>query len=245
MSKVTTREELKDFIHRRLGAPCIKTADLADEQFDDIVDFTLDRFYEQAIGFSQEERVLYMPVEEGISYVDLSDVEPQVTASISVIGDYDSNIWNNLNRLFTIENMLIHKWGFNLYTPDLITFQAIYDWMDFFNTMYGLEYRVEINEHGKNARIFPFPKHSGSIFTLVTVKRPESELYNFSWVRDYVFAKCLVQIGMNRSKFTGISLPGGGTLNGDMYITKGEAMIEKLDQQLLEQWSEPPDFIVG
>ena len=242
MSKITSREDLWDFVHRRLDSPVVKTSDLAPEQFDDIVDFALDRFYEQAIGFAQEERVLYLPITQGIGYVDISDIEPQVTAAIEPLGSESTNVWTNMNRLFTIENMLVHRWGFNLYTPDLITFQSIYNWLDFFQTMYGLQYRVEINEHGGIARILPFPRATGSLFTMVTVKRPESELYKFSWVRDYVYAKCLIQIGMNRGKYSGITLPGGGTLNADMYLQKGETMVEKLEVQLHEEWSEPPDF---
>lgn len=245
MSKITNREELFEWVHVRLGAPVVKTADLHRTQFDYIVDYTLDRFYEQAIGFSQEERVLYIPVDKGVGVVDISDVEPQVTAAIEPLGDLDTNIWSNLNRLFTLENMMIHRWGFDLRRPDVVTFQAIYNWFDFFKTMYGITYRLEVNEHGKYVNILPPPRYDGGIFTMVTVKRAENELYQFSWVREYVFAKCLVQVGMNRGKYSGVSLPGGGTLNADMYLSKGESMIEKLEQKLLEEWSEPPDFHVA
>lgn len=245
MAKITTREGLIEYVHRRLGSPCIKTADLTNEQLDDIIDVALDRFYEHAMGFAQEERVLYLPVTKGVGFVDISDVDPQPTAVNETLSDYNSDIWSNFNTLFTVENMMLHRWGFNIYQPDVITFQIMYTWLDFFKTMYGRQYRVVINEHGKIARILPFPNSNGGIFCDVWVKRPESELFNFSWIRDYVFAKALVQVGMNRGKYSGIALPGGGTLNADMYLTKGEALIEKLDTALLEEWSEPPDFFIA
>lgn len=245
MSKITDRPSLMSYIHRRLGAGCIKTSDLTDAQLDDIIDVTLDRFYEHAMGFAQEERVLYLPVKKGQGYVDISDVDPKPTACSAVLDDYNTDVWSNLNTLFTVENMMLHRWGFNIYQPDVITFQIMYDWLDFFKTMYGRQHRVMIDEHGQMARILPFPRHDGGIFTMVWVKRPEEQLYNFSWIRDYAFAKALVQIGMNRSKYSGINLPGGATVNGDMYIQKGEQMIEKLEQALLDEWSEPPDFYVG
>lgn len=245
MSKITTRDELKAYIHRRLGSPVVKTADLHDTQLDDIIDFALDRFYEHAMGFAQEERVLYIPVTKGKGYVDISGVSPTVTAAVEVFDTYNSDLWSNLNTLFTVENMMLHRWGFNLYQPDLITFQIMYDWIDMFKTMYGRQYRVVIDEMGQIARITPSPKEDGGIFVGVWVKRPEDQLYRHSWIRDYVFAKCLVQIGMNRGKYSGIPLPGGGTLNGDMYLNKGEEMITKLEEALLTEWSEPPDFYVG
>jgi len=245
MSKITNREELKEYIRRRLGAPCINTSDLHDEQLDDIIDQTLDRFYEQAMDFAQEERVLYLPVSQGVGYVDISEVDPQPTAVNEVLDDYNSDVWSNLNTLFTVENMMLHRWGFNIYQPDVITFQIMYEWLDFFKTMYGRQYRVEINEHGGLARILPFPKYNGGIFTLVWVKRPESELYRFSWVREYALARSLIQVGMNRSKYTSVTLPGGATLNGDIYYTRGEQMVEKLEEQLLSEWSTPPDFYIA
>lgn len=245
MSKITNRDELKNWVFRRLGAPVVKTSDLHPDQIDDIIDFALDRFYEQAIGFAQSERILHVPITAGQRVYDISDCELQPTAVIQNLGDRDTNIWSNLNTLFTIENMTVHKWGFNYYTPDILTFQMMYNWLDFFQTLYGREYRCEIIEHAQEFQCYPIPKYDGSIFTAVYVKRPESELYRFSWVRDYVFAKCLVQIGMNRGKYSGIALPGGGTLNADMYLNKGEEMVTRLDEQLLNEWSEPPDFMVG
>lgn len=245
MAKITTREELVEYIRRRLGAPCIKTSDLHDLQIDDIIDFALDRFYEQAIGIAQEERILYLPVQQGVGYVDISDVEPTVTAVNEVLSDYNSDIWSNLNTLFTVENMMLHRWGFNIYQPDVITFQIMYEWLDLFKTMYGRQYRVEIDEFGGIARVLPFPRHDGGIFIDVWVKRPEAQLYRHSWIRDYVFAKCMIQIGMNRGKYSGVTLPGGGTLNADMYLNKGEQMVEKLEEALLTEWSEPPDFFVA
>ncbi len=245
MAKINTRQDLKDYVFRRLGAPCVKTSDLTEDQLDDLIDITLDRFYEQAIDFAQTERILYLPTTQGQNEYDISNVDPQPTAVVQVLGDRDSNVWTNLNTLFTVENMMIHKWGFYSYTPDMVTFQMMYNWMDFFQMMYGRQYRVEIWEHAQTAYVVPTPKHDGVILTAVYAKRPEIELFKYSWIRDYTFAQALVQVGMNRGKYSGVALPGGGTLNFDMYLNKGEEMILKLDEQLLNEWSTPPDFAVG
>ncbi|RLI46211.1 hypothetical protein DRO61_09520 [Candidatus Bathyarchaeota archaeon] len=248
MAKITDRDSLKEYIHSRLGAPCVSTADLTDEQLDFIIDHTLNRFHEQAVGFSQEERILYVPVEKQVAIVDISDVELQPTAAVEVIyneGDRNTNIWSNLNTLFTVENMMIHKFGFNLNSPDMLTFQMTYDWMDFFTMMYSKQYQVEINEFGRYAKITPPPDHSGGMFIAVYVRRPEVELFNYSWVQNYAYGKALIQIGMNRSRFTGVTLPGGGTSNAEMYINMGTVIIEKLEEELHSEWTEPTNFYMG
>jgi hypothetical protein len=243
---IQTRQDIIDYAKSRIGFPTVSVCDINDSQIDFILDFAINRFYEQAIGFAQKERVLYIPVEKGNHIVDISEVDPQPTSVITVIDDHSNhNMWTNINSLFTMENMMIHKWGFNLNAPDMLTFQMIYNWMDNFNTMFGLQYRAEINEKAKEVYITPSPRSDGGMFLGVYAKVPEEELYSYSWIHEYVYAKCLVQIGMNRGKYSGQALPGGGMLNAEMYLTKGEEMVARLEEQLLLEWSEPADFFVG
>lgn len=246
MSKITNRDELKDYIRRRMGAPCLNTSALGSEVLDDIIDVTLDKFYQYAFDFAQTERILYVPITGNEGVVDISDVDPQPTAINSEpFGDEGTNIGSNFNILFTVENMLIHQWGINLSSPDLVSYQMMHSFLDFYRTMYGKQYRVEIHEHAHELRILPIPRHDGGMFVGVWVKNPEIELYNYSWVREYAFAKSLIQMGMTMIRYTGVALPGGGTLNGDMYLTKGEQMVEKLELELLENWSTPPSFEIA
>jgi hypothetical protein len=246
MSKVNTREDMVRYIHRRLGMPVLKTSDLHPDQLDDIIDEATTRFYEHAMGFAQEERILYLPVERGVAEYDISGLDRMPTAVREVTSDNLSSVnWKNFNRLFTIENLVVNRFAFNFRSPDLLTFQTINMWLDFFGTMYGKMYRAEINEKRQTLYMLPFPEASGSVLFLVWVKRPEEEIFDYSWVKDYVFAKSLVQIGMNRSKYSGIALPGGGNLNGEMYLSKGEEMVSRLTEQLYNEWSEPPDFEIA
>lgn len=243
MAIVKNREDLTRYIHHRLGAPTVKTSDLTPEQLDDIIDEALVRFYEHAIGFAQEEKILYLPVEKGVSTYDISGLDRKVSAVREVTGDSMSSVnWKNFNRLFTIENMIVNRFAFNMRTPDILTYQTMHMWLDTFSMLYGKMYRASVNEHAETISILPFPEADGAMMFLVYVKRPEEDIFNYSWIKDYIFAKCLIQVGMNRSKYSGIALPGGGTLNGDMYLSKGEDMVNKLTDQLYNEWSEPPDF---
>lgn len=241
---VETRDDLFNYVVARMGIPCSSVSDVNRVQFDSIVDEVLLKFYEYAIGFSQEERVLYLPVEAGQTIYDISSADPQPTSVITEFDSYNTNMWTNLNTLFTIENMMIHKWGFNLNTPDMLTFQAIYNWLDFFKTMYGRQYVGEINEKAKTIKIMPMPSDQGAIFFAVYAKRPENELLQYSWVQRMTYARMLQQIGFNRGKYTNITLPGGATINYDIYYQRGVELEDKLMEELLSQWSEPIDFRV-
>ena len=241
---VESRTDLYNYVVARIGLPCSSANDVNEVQFNSIVDEVLLKFYEYAIGFSQEERVLYLPTTAGQTIYDISAVEPQPTAVITEFDSFNTNMWTNLNTLFTIENMMIHKWGFNLNTPDMLTFQMIYNWLDFFKTMYGRQYTGEINEKAKTIKIMPMPNDDGGIFFAVYAKRPEVECIQYSWVQRMVYARMLQQIGFNRGKFSNITLPGGATINYEIYYNRGIELENQLQDELLSTWSEPIDFRV-
>jgi hypothetical protein len=239
---VTSREDLYNYVVARIGLPCSGSSDVNQVQFDSIVDEVLLKFYEYAMGFSQEERVLYLPTVAGQTIYDISEVDPQPTAVITEFDSFNTNMWTNLNTLFTIENMMIHKWGFNLNTPDMLTFQMIYNWLDSFKTLYGRQYQGEINEKAKTIKIMPMPQDDGGIFFAVYAKRPEVECIQYSWVQRMVYARMLQQIGFNRGKYSNITLPGGATINYEMYYTRGVELENQLTEELYSAWSEPIDF---
>jgi hypothetical protein len=239
---ITTRQDLYNYVLLRMGLPCSSTTDINTAQFDSILDEVLTKFYEYAIGFSQEERVLYLATTAGQTIYDISMVDPQPTSVITEFDSFNTNMWTNLNTLFTIENMMIHKWGFNLNSPDLLTFQMIYNFLDTFKTLYGRQYTGDINEHAKTIKINPMPDVDGGIFFAVYAKRPEADLLGYSWVQRMTYARTLQQVGFNRGKFANITLPGGATINYELFYQRGVELEDKLMEELLSQWSEPIDF---
>jgi hypothetical protein len=65
------------------------------------------------------------------------------------------------------------------------------------------------------------------------------------WLARYCIALLKRQWGTNLSKYNGIALPGGVTLDGMTMFTNAQADVEKLEQELRDTYQEPPGFIVG
>jgi hypothetical protein len=65
------------------------------------------------------------------------------------------------------------------------------------------------------------------------------------WLARYCIALLKRQWGTNLSKYNGIALPGGVTLDGMTMFTNAQADIDKLETELREMYQEPPGFIVG
>ena len=71
------------------------------------------------------------------------------------------------------------------------------------------------------------------------------KLYNDWWLKKYLTALIKKQWGQNMSKFQGVQLPGGVVLNGRQIYDDGVAEIEKLEQQLKDEYELPPLDLIG
>ena len=72
-----------------------------------------------------------------------------------------------------------------------------------------------------------------------------TEIYNQMWVKDYTTAKIKKQWGQNLTKFTGVQMPGGVTLNGEMIYNDAVDELKRLDEELRMVWETPPLDMIG
>jgi hypothetical protein len=81
----------------------------------------------------------------------------------------------------------------------------------------------------------------------VAVLDPEEYplIWSDRWLQRYTIALIKRQWGTNLSKYNGIALPGGVTLDGATMYTTAQAECDKLEDELRNTYQEPPMFIVG
>ena len=71
------------------------------------------------------------------------------------------------------------------------------------------------------------------------------KLYNDWWLKKYLTALIKKQWGQNMIKFQGVLLPGGVQLNGRQIYDDGVSEVEKLEQQLKDEYELPPMDLIG
>ena len=71
------------------------------------------------------------------------------------------------------------------------------------------------------------------------------EIYNDRLLKLYATAKIKEQWGANLSKFSGVVLAGGITLNGSEIYSEARQEIEKLESEVQSKYETPPQFYVG
>ena len=72
-----------------------------------------------------------------------------------------------------------------------------------------------------------------------------TDVWGDRWLQRFAIALIKRQWGMNLSKFGGIDLPGGVTLDGVRILTEANQEVRDLEQEVKETYQEPVSFIVG
>lgn len=72
-----------------------------------------------------------------------------------------------------------------------------------------------------------------------------TSIYNDMFMKDYTTALIKEQWGQNMSKFEGMQLPGGVTINGRVILEEAKGEIESLRERMRLEQECPPEFMVG
>jgi hypothetical protein len=144
-----------------------------------------------------------------------------------------------------------NRWGFWMGTGggfvDIVGWQLGMQYIEMFRQLFTVKMEIQLNALDHQVVITPPPNSKGVICCEVTRRVADESMYGHQWVRDYAMALAMVQVGMNGVKYTNLTFPGGSAFNADVYLSRGDAMREKLEAQLTvdHMYSEPVDFFVG
>ena len=71
------------------------------------------------------------------------------------------------------------------------------------------------------------------------------DLWNDLWLKEYTKALVQAQWGRNLTKYSGVQLPGGITLNGDRILGDAQQELQQLKDRFSLDWMDPPLDEVG
>ena len=71
------------------------------------------------------------------------------------------------------------------------------------------------------------------------------QVYNDMFLKKYATALIKQQWGSNLKKFTGVTLPGGITLDGQTIFSEALEEITKIEEEMSLKYELPPDGFIG
>lgn len=248
MATPTSRQSLKDFALRQLGAPVIDI-NVDDSQLEDRLDDALQFFYDfHTDGYEKVYLSHAVTADDKTNgYLDISNINDSVTQVVRIfpLSVNTTNIFDLRYQLALNDFYGLRSGG--TMTQYTITQQHISLLQQLLDPEFQFDFtrstmRLHIHTDWDDINVGDF-----IVFEAYAIIDPETftKVYNERHLKKYVTALFKKQWGQNLSKFTGIQLPGGVEFNGNEIYSDALQEIEKLEEQMRETYEEPPNFCVG
>lgn len=190
-----------------------------------------------------------------VEYSNVFDYDVMDYRKVIAVTDFEEGSNEGINTLFTLEQTLAQQTYFSYalgnYGFDLVSWYALKEWLDTRDKMLAIRRDIKFDERTQYLQMYPQPGASKFYGVLACyLERPIRDLVKEQWVYEYAVALTKIVIGRVRSKFTGVSLLGNGTLNYDL-LQEGLTEKKELEQMLLTGASagfgdaDPPMFVIG
>ena len=245
MATPTNRQELIDYCLRQLGAPVLEI-NVDEDQIEDRVDEALQKYRDWHMDGQRRVYVplLVTPTVVTNKYFTLTDDIISVTRVLPISNSYAAT------------NMFSMK--YQMYLND---FYALYKAESLQYYVQMQQYLQEVDSILNGIQPIQYQRHGNKLYVETNFKdlqvgqyimaeayvslEDTPEMYNDMWLKKYTTALIKRQWGTNLSKFDGMQLPGGVTINASKIFDEANTEIKDLDESLVNSYSLPPDFIVG
>ena len=244
---VTNREEFKSYVLRALGAPLI-TIDVATEQLEDRVDEAIQFF--QTYYWDGVKREFFR---HQLTSTDMTNkyisVAPHILSISKVYNG--SNSTNGQPNIFDLEYQLRMNDMRDLTSTSIVYYEQVMS-------------HITLLQHRLNAdRQHRFNYLDGKLYLDLnwSVKLQEGDwivadayaaldptdsprIWNDRMLKEYTIALTKMQWAQNLSKYQGVSLPGGVTIDAQTMYANAQADIDKIEQLVMDSLA-PLNFFIG
>ena len=247
MSIPSSREQLKDWCLRQLGFPVIEI-NVDDDQVDDRIDEALQYF--QQFHFDGVERWYlkhqitqenkdngYIPITENI--IGVTRIFPVGSTNASV-NMFDLRYQLRLHELYDFTS--------TSYVNYVLTMQHIRT----LDMLFSGETPIRFNRHTDKLYIDWDWVNDVDVGEWIIIEgyiivdpNTYTDIYNDRMLKKLATAYIKKQWGANMSKFAGMQLPGGITMNGIQIFQDAVQEIKELEDLIRDTYEEPPQFCLG
>jgi len=271
MAIPTSKSTFKEYCLRSLGKPVIEI-NVDEDQVDDRIDEALQYFAQyhydgvervylkHAITQAEIDRAATNSSETATDKVDNSITAawtegkgfiPVPDSVMSVIKIFDFTDKNTTN-MFDIRYQLRLNDLYDFSSESIIHYQMTRQHLDYLDHILVGEKPIRFNQHQNRLYIDMDWTNDLAVgeFLIIEAYRklnPDTytDIYDDIYLKRYATALIKRQWGANLSKFEGVQMLGGVTLNGAKIFEEAQADIEKLEEQIQLAYELPPNYMIG
>ena len=268
MAEPATRENLKQYALRALGKPVIEI-NVDDDQLEDRIDEALQYFAQYHYDGIRRTYLKYQYTEADKTRMtgDSSEsiTKNSVTTSwkegnnflvvpdsvISVINIFPFSNKSNMN-LFDVRYQLRLNDLYDFSSTSIINYDIVLRHLDFLDHILVGEKPLRFNQHDNRLYVdmdWTNDLAVGEYLVIECYRKLDpqvyTDVYNDIYLKRYVTALFKKQWGANLSKFDGVAMIGGVTLNGRQIYSEALQDIEKLETEIRSTFELNPAMIMG
>jgi hypothetical protein len=237
MASITSRQELKDYCLRSLGAPVVEI-NVDTDQVEDRIDDAFQFYREYHFDAVEKVYLKHEITANNISaqYVELSDAVVGVERVIPFMNKSTGN------DIFDIKYQILINDLYTLMSTDLIYYTAVRQQLELINQILVGQKPIRFNRHMNRLMI---DMDWGADVVPGTYIIVECWRILDMFLKRYATAQIKKQWGNNLKKFAGVQLPGGVTLNGEIIYQESIEEIRQIETEIQSRFELPVDMFVG
>ena len=271
MAIPTTKSTFKEYCLRNLGKGVIDI-NVSDDQADDRIDEALQYFAQYHYDGIEKVYLKHQITQEDVdrsktnetstatdskyssitaSFSECKGFIPMPSAVVSVIQifPFDNVATNNM---FDIRYQLRLNDLYDFSSTSVIHYQMTMEHLDFLSHILVGEKPIRFNQHQN--RLYIDMDYENDIdvgeFIIIECYRKidpatYTDIFDDIYLKRYATALIKRQWGANLSKFSGVAMLGGVTMNGETIYSQAQEEIEKLEEQIQLSFETPIDYMVG
>ena len=268
MTTPSSREQLKQYALRALGKPVIEiNAD--DDQLEDRIDEALQYFAQYHYDAIRRTYLKYQYTQADYDIIN-ADTSESVTKNsvtttwkegnafivvpesvISVINIFPYSNKGNLN-LFDVRYQLRLNDLYDFSSTSIINYDVVLRHLDFLDHILVGEKPLRFNQHDNRLYIDQDWKNDIQVGEYIVIEcyrkldpTVYTDVYNDMILKRYVTALFKKQWGANLSKFNGVTMIGGVTLNGQQIFSEALQDIQDLEKEIRNSFEMSQPLMIG
>ena len=271
MAIPTTKATCKSYCLRNLGFGVIDI-NVSDDQADDRIDEALQYFAQYHYDGIEKMYLKYQVTAADITRAATNTtttatdtVDSTVTASfgegngfipmppavVSVLNifPFDDQATNNM---FDIRYQLRLNDLYDFSSTSIIQYQMTMQHLDYLSHILVGEKPVRFNQHQNRLYIdmdWANDISAGEYLIIECYRKIDpasyTDIFDDIYLKRYATALIKRQWGANLSKFSGVAMLGGVTMNGETIYTQAQEELERLEEQIQLSFETPIDYMVG
>ena len=271
MATPNTKAALKEHCLRSLGKPVIEI-NVDDDQIDDRIDAALQYFAQY--HYDGVER-MYLKHEITQAEIDRAKTDASATATdkvdgsitatwkegknfipvpdtvLAVVKVFDFTDKHSLN-MFDVRYQLRLNDLYDFSSESILHYEMTMRHLDFLDHILVGEKPIRFNQHQNRLYIdmdWSNDVTAGDFIIIECYRKLDpttyTDIFNDIYLKRYTTALIKRQWGANLSKFEGVQMLGGVTLNGAKLFEEAQQDIEKLEEQIQLAYELPPNYMIG